>query len=92
MSRSDTRSEDFRSVNPGAGANDARTGVGRYLPSADTLKRDARQALNTAEYEFRKLVSASRTAPSPQETDQAPAQEKTPPRKQEAATEDPNQG
>lgn len=75
MSRSDTRSNDIRAMNGGAGARDTRAGAGQRLSAGDALKRDARQFLNTAEYEFRKVVGASRTAPRPQEPDHAPARE-----------------
>ncbi len=73
MSRSDTRSDDLRDVNAGARSSDSRGGSSRSLPSSDALKHDARQFLNTAEYEFRKVVGASRTTPTPKEPDQSPA-------------------
>lgn len=76
MSRSDTRDGASHSI------QDAR-GTGRSSVP-DGLKRDARQFLNSAEYEFRKLVGASRTAPMPQESGHIPARESTPKREQDA--------
>jgi hypothetical protein len=89
MTRSDTRSDDIRNSNLGAAS---RTSVGRHLPSGEVLKRDARQFLNTAEYEFRKVVGASRTAPRPQEPDQAPARETAARSKPEAPNPENDQG
>lgn len=70
MSRSDTRDDARRSI-PQA------DGLARHLPSSEALKRDARQFLNTAEYEFRKVVGAPRNPRAPQEPNQARAR-KTP--------------
>lgn len=70
MSRSDTRDDAHRSIREA-------TGTGRHSSLANAVKRDARQFLNTAEYEFRKVVGASRTPPAPQEPSQARAR-KTP--------------
>jgi len=75
MSRSDTRESASRSI------QDA-TGAGRTLVP-DALKRDARQFLNSAEYEFRKVVGASRTAPTPQPPGHTSARESVPKRKQD---------
>lgn len=75
MSRSDTREGAGRSI------QDA-TGAGRTLVP-DALKRDAREFLNSAEYEFRKVVGASRTAPTPQPPDHTPAREAVSKRKQD---------
>lgn len=87
MSRSDTRSDDIRTLNTDAGARQGRTGAGRRLSVAgNALKRDAREFLNTAEYEFRKVVGASRSMPSPHEPDQAPARGTAHGRKPEAGT------
>lgn len=76
MSRSDTRDGTSRSI------QDTRS-TGRSLVP-DGLKRDARHFLNSAEYEFRKIVGASRTAPMPQESGHIPARESTPKREQDA--------
>ncbi len=76
MSRSDTRSDAIRTLTGDAGARDTRPGVGQRLSAAgNALKRDALEFLNTAEYEFRKVVGASRSMPSPHEPDQAPTRE-----------------
>lgn len=76
MSRSDTRNGTSRSI------QDTRP-TGRSLVP-DGLKRDARQFLNSAEYEFRKVVGASRTVPSPPESSPVQTRETTPKRKQGA--------
>lgn len=76
MSRSDTRDGASRSIQDATGAGRSRV--------PDALKRDARQFLNSAEYEFRKVVGASRTAPTPQEPGHTPTREATPKRKQDA--------
>ena len=89
MTRSDTRSDDIRNSNLGA---PMRTSVGRHLPSCEALKRDARQFLNSAEYEFRKVVGASRTAPRPQQPDKAPARETAARPKPEALNPETDQG
>ena len=65
MSRSDARNEDSRSH----GTRTQSHGHG----FSDALKRDAREFAGVAEYEFRKLVGASRTLqqrqPGPTKTD-----------------------
>lgn len=78
MSRSSLRED--------SGRPQERTGIERTSTSnrlGTALKRDAHQFLNSAEYEFRKVVGASRTAPTPQEPNQAPPREATQKRKQD---------
>jgi hypothetical protein len=77
MSRSDMRDDASRSIQGAARPS-------RHPSPTDAIKHDARQFLNTAEYEFRKVVGASRSAPAAQEPDQAPAREAAPRRKPEA--------
>lgn len=91
MSRSDIRSNDIRTLNGDAGARDTRTGSGQRLSAAGkALERDARLFLNTAEYEFRKVVGASRSMPSAQEADQTPVRGTAHGRKPEAGTPESN--
>lgn len=87
MSRSDTRIDDARALTTDAGARQERTGAGQRLSAArKALERDAHLFLNTAEYEFRKVVGASRSMPSAQEADQAPVRGTAHGRKPEAGT------